>query len=95
MKAFIFLLMCGLGAGTLAAQTLTGKVTDMKQQAVEAATVVLQAADSTYIDATLTDSLGVFRFGHTRAYAKRLCVGRSDGEGRTALGENGGQPADV
>ena len=63
MKAFIFLLMCGLGAGTLAAQTLTGKVTDMKQQAVEAATVVLQAADSTYIDATLTDSLGVFRFG--------------------------------
>ena len=51
MKAFIFLLMCGLGAGTLAAQTLTGKVTDMKQQAVEAATVVLQAADSTYIDA--------------------------------------------
>ena len=35
----------------------------MKQQAVEAATVVLQAADSTYIDATLTDSLGVFRFG--------------------------------
>ena len=56
MKAFIFLLMCGLGAGTLAAQTLTGKVTDMKQQAVEAATVVLQAADSTYIDATLTDA---------------------------------------
>ena len=28
----------------------------MKQQVVEAATVVLQAADSTYIDATLTDS---------------------------------------
>lgn len=64
MKAFFFLLMCGLGAGTLAAQTLTGKVTDTERRAVEAATVVLQAADSTYIDATLTDSLGVFRFGN-------------------------------
>ena len=122
MKAFIFLLMCGLSAGTLAAQTLTGKVTDMKQQAVEAATVVLQAADSTYIDATLTDSLGVFRFGQcperyrlvvqhliyqtlvregsganagTLVLTPKDCVGRSDGEGRTALGENGGQPADV
>ena len=61
MKAFIFLLMCGLSAGTLAAQTLTGKVTDTERRAVEAATVVLQAADSTYINATLTDSLDMLR----------------------------------
>ena len=118
MKAFIFLLMCGLGAGTLAAQTLTGKVTDMKQRAVEATTVVLQAADSTYIDATLTDSLGVFRFGQcperyrlvvqhliyqtlvregSGANAGTLVLTPKDYAlgGRTALGENGGQPADV
>lgn len=41
--------------------------------AVEAATVVLQTADSTYIDATLTDSLGVFRFGQ-RPERYRLIV---------------------
>ena len=90
MKAFIFLLMCGLGAGTLAAQTLTGKVTDMKQQAVK----VPPRRATPYLSNARPRGKRCER-GDTRAYAKRLCVGRSDGEGRTALGENGGQPADV
>ena len=62
MKTFFFLLMCGLCTATLSAQSLTGTVTDADRRPVEAATVVLQTADSTYIDATLTDSLGAFRF---------------------------------
>ena len=73
MKTFFFLLMCGLGTATLSAQSLTGTVTDAERQPVEAATVVLQTADSTYIDATLTDSLGVFRFGQ-RPERYRLIV---------------------
>ena len=58
---------------TASAQSLTGTVTDADRQPVEAATVVLQTADSTYIDATLTDSLGVFRFGQ-RPERYRLIV---------------------
>lgn len=73
MKTFFFLLMCGLCTATLSAQSLTGTVTDADRRPVEAATVVLQTADSTYIDATLTDSLGVFRFGQ-RPERYRLVV---------------------
>lgn len=56
-----FMLLIG-NISLLPAQTLTGKVTDTNSQPVEAATVVLQTADSVYLDATLTDSLGTFRF---------------------------------
>ena len=73
MKTFFLLLTCGICTATLSAQSLTGTVTDADRRPVEAATVVLQTADSTYIDATLTDSLGAFRFGQ-RPERYRLIV---------------------
>lgn len=44
------------------AQTISGKVTDANAQAIDGATVVLQTTDSTFIDAVITDSTGMFLF---------------------------------
>lgn len=44
------------------AQTISGKVTDTNAQAIDGATVMLQTADSTFIDAVITDSTGMFLF---------------------------------
>lgn len=65
MKKQIFLMMGFLlgPAGPMAwAQSITGKVTDANTLPVEAATVVLQTLDSVFVEATLTDTAGCFRF---------------------------------
>lgn len=49
-------------AAQLAAQNVKGKVVDNQQRPIEAATVVMQTPDSTFIDAVITDSLGCFAF---------------------------------
>lgn len=49
-------------ATQLAAQNIKGKVVDNQQRPIEAATVIIQAPDSTFIDAVITDSLGCFSF---------------------------------
>ena len=46
----------------LAAQNVKGKIVDNQQRPVEAATVIMQTPDSTFIDAVITDSLGCFAF---------------------------------
>ncbi len=46
----------------LMAQEVKGKVVDEAKQPVEAATVIMQTPDSTFIDAVITDSLGCFVF---------------------------------
>lgn len=46
----------------LMAQEVKGKVVDEAKQPVEAATVIMQTPDSTFIDAVITDSLGYFTF---------------------------------
>ncbi len=46
----------------LMAQEVKGKVVDEAKQPVEAATVIMQTSDSTFIDAVITDSLGCFIF---------------------------------
>lgn len=46
----------------LMAQEVKGKVVDEAKQPVEAATVIMQTPDSTFIDAVITDSLGCFIF---------------------------------
>lgn len=46
----------------LMAQEVKGKVVDEAKQPVEAATVIMQTPDSTFIDAVITDSLGSFIF---------------------------------
>ena len=59
---FIFsLLVC---VPRLAAQEVKGIVTDRNHQPVEAATVIMQTSDSTFVDGVITDSLGQFSFHH-------------------------------
>lgn len=41
-------------------QTINGKVIDSKQQPIDGATIVLQAMDSTYISASISDTSGTF-----------------------------------
>lgn len=53
------------------AQSISGKVTDVNAQAIDGATVVLQTADSTFIDAVITDSTGMFLF-HQQPTGYRL-----------------------
>lgn len=43
------------------AQTITGKVVDSDQKAIDAVTVVAQTPDSLFIGAAITDSAGVFK----------------------------------
>lgn len=63
----IFLMIAGLMTitGQLAAQ-VNGQVVNQEKRPIEAATVVMQALDSTFIDAVLTDSLGRFSFRDKR-----------------------------
>ena len=58
------LLAAGFLSETVTAQTVSGKVTDPAQHPVDGATVVLQMPDSTFIDAAITDSTGVFTLNH-------------------------------
>lgn len=63
----IFLMIAGLMiiTGRLAAQ-VNGQVVNQEKQPIEAATVVMQTPDSTFIDAVITDSLGHFSFRDER-----------------------------
>ena len=63
----IFLMIAGLMiiTGRLAAQ-VNGQVVNQEKQPIEAATVVMQTPDSTFIDAAITDSLGHFSFRDER-----------------------------
>ncbi len=54
-------LLCAI-TGLCRAQTLTGKIVDDKQSAIEGATVILQLMDSTYVDAAITEVDGTFLF---------------------------------
>lgn len=52
--------MCG--SAMISAQDITGRVIDAYGDAIEAAAVILQTADSMVVDACVTDSLGRFAF---------------------------------
>lgn len=56
---FCCIVLCSFQAVGLG-QTIQGKVTDERQQPVEGATIVLQALDSTYLDATISGADGTF-----------------------------------
>ena len=63
MKRYLFIISLGLGCfGLLSAQSLKGKVINEAGNPIEGVTVVLQKADSTFIDVSLTDTIGRFRF---------------------------------
>lgn len=61
------------GGGVVRAQgSIHGKVTDTENNPVEGVAVVLQTVDSVYIDAVLTDSMGVFLFENPVNQTNRL-----------------------
>ena len=58
----VALLFCALNA--VQSQVISGRVINNVGTAVEGANVVLQSTDSTFVDVVLTDSAGMFTFGH-------------------------------
>ena len=58
---FVLYTLCSL---QLLAQGISGRVLDVDGKAVDGATVVLQNCDSTFVDVAVTDSCGLFAFGH-------------------------------
>ena len=62
-RIVLFIITCMVMGSFQAAvwgQTITGKVVDSMQQPVDGATIVLQALDSTYIDASISNPDGTF-----------------------------------
>ena len=55
-----------------AQERIHGKVVDKEEQPVDGVAVVLQTLDSTYIDAVVTDSLGVFLLNWEAGQTYRL-----------------------
>ena len=70
---YLGILLAAGVTGNLAAQTVTGKAVDTEGKPVDAATVILQLTDSTFVDAAITDTAGIFRFD-TRPERYRLIV---------------------
>lgn len=63
----ILLLFLFSAIETATAQAITGKVTDADTRPIDGATVILQTADSTFVDAAITDTTGCFRFNRQLA----------------------------
>lgn len=58
-KMIIFMLFLA-NIGISQAQTITGKIINNERQPIEGATIVMQTLDSTFIDATISNTNGVF-----------------------------------
>lgn len=67
--SLFFLFICN---GMLVAQTINGKIINKQNQPVDGVAVILQTLDSVYVDATISDSLGLFKFGRPANQACRL-----------------------
>lgn len=65
----LFLLVSGFAS---AAKPITGKVVDSNQHGIEGVAVVLQTADSVFVEAVVTDSVGVFAFQVTEGTYRLL-----------------------
>ena len=63
MKRYLFIISWGfVFSGMLSAQSLSGKVLNKAGNPIEGVTIVLQKADSSFIDVSLTDTAGIFQF---------------------------------
>lgn len=71
LYCMMFLLVTGNGM-LIAQNTISGQVTDKENDPVEGVAVVLQTLDSVYIDAVITDSLGIFNLNHKADQTYRL-----------------------
>lgn len=85
-------------AGTIEAQTVSGRVVDEAGKPLDAVSVVLQRADSTFVGAVVTDTTGVFCFDPAvfpyrlvlqhLAYAPKEWTGTSEQTGDIPLTAN-------
>lgn len=57
---FAALLLCAVTVMNVSAQNVRGKIVDSTRSPIEGVAVVMQAADSTFMDASVTNSLGEF-----------------------------------
>lgn len=74
---FIFTLLVWVGSCSMgSAQHIQGKVMDSTGRPIDGVAVILQTTDSVYMEAVITDTLGVFRFQQTKgndsAFTERL-----------------------
>lgn len=60
MKHILYILFLFAVTGIVQAQTITGKVVNDEWQPVEGATIIMQTSDSLYVDATISDTDGIF-----------------------------------
>lgn len=61
-RSFFIAVFLLIGSMLYAAETVKGKVVDTNQMGIEGVAVVLQTPDSTFIEAIVTDSMGMFTF---------------------------------
>ena len=64
-RVFMSLLLLFLAFNVVHAQAISGRVINRESVPVEGANVVLQSADSVFVDVALTDSARLFSFGHS------------------------------
>lgn len=74
MKQWIILLTALVLCLKLSAQTITGRITDHENHPVDAASVVLQQQDSTFIEAVLSETDGSFHFSKNVPFPCRLII---------------------
>lgn len=58
----VFIILFAFVCANMNAESIRGKIVDSRLNPVEAVTVVLQTADSVYVDAVITDETGNFSF---------------------------------
>ena len=59
-RTIYYMILCLLmSLGEIMAQGISGKVMDGKEQPVDGVAVILQTLDSVYVDAVVTDTLGI------------------------------------
>lgn len=79
------LLLLGTMFGTATAQTIQGKVTTSEGKPIDGATVVLQTLDSTFVDATITETDGSFLLSqepeHYRLIFQHILYNTTEHEG--------------
>ena len=75
MKRHLVMMLCLIGmAASMNAQSISGKLVDEKNEPLAYANIVLQQADSTFVNGQTSDEKGGFRFSKVSAGDYRLVI---------------------
>ena len=75
MKRIVTMMLCLIGmAASMNAQSISGKLVDEKNEPLAYANIVLQQADSTFVNGQTSDEKGGFRFSKVSAGDYRLVI---------------------